>query len=114
MLFLARPHSRSSRTLSTHNQFANLLALLVVAMTATTGCSSLNAGSTSTSKPTQPIAIAGQLPPAAVGSSYNAVLSVNGGTAPYNFTIRSGTLPPGLSINGNTGAITGSPVRAGS
>src|SRR6266699_874547 len=53
------------------------------------------------------------LPPAAVASSYNAVLSVSGGTSPYQFTIIRGALPPGLAINSSTGAITGTPTAAG-
>jgi putative Ig domain-containing protein len=115
MLFLSSPYSALIRKFSKHQRIISVfVALLVAAMLATTGCSSsLNAGSTSTSKPTQPIAIAASLPPAAVGSPFNAVLSVSGGTAPYNFSIRQGTLPPGLSINGNTGAISGKPMRAG-
>ena len=115
MLFLVPPHPVLTRNFSRNQRIAGLFVVLLVAGTmATTGCSSLNAGSTSTSKPTQPIAIAAHLPPAAVGSAYNAVLSVSGGSAPYNFTIRAGTLPPGLSINGNTGSISGRPVRTGS
>jgi hypothetical protein len=115
MLFLISPHPVHIRNFSRNQRMFGLLVVLLVAMTlATTGCSSLNAGSTNTSKPTQPIAIAANFPPAAVGSAFNAVLSVSGGTAPYTFSIRQGTLPPGLSMNGNTGSISGKPVRIGS
>jgi hypothetical protein len=36
-----------------------------------------------------------------------------GGTAPFTFSISSGALPTGLSINSSTGAITGTPTTAG-
>jgi uncharacterized protein YhjY with autotransporter beta-barrel domain len=53
------------------------------------------------------------LPPAPQGSPYNQIVSATGGTAPYVFSILSGTLPPGLTLNSNTGAITGTPTTIG-
>jgi len=41
------------------------------------------------------------------GEPYSSSLVATGGVPPYSFTIRSGTLPPGLSLNPVTGAITG-------
>ncbi|MFL6429504.1 MAG: putative Ig domain-containing protein [Acidobacteriaceae bacterium] len=43
---------------------------------------------------------------------YSATLSATGGTAPYNWSIKSGSLPAGLSL-GAAGAITGTPTAAG-
>jgi Putative Ig domain/Right handed beta helix region len=40
-------------------------------------------------------------------------LSVQGGTAPYTWSVASGTLPPGLSLTPSDGAITGTPTQAG-
>jgi hypothetical protein len=51
---------------------------------------------------------------ATVGIAYSAMLSVIGGTAPFTYSIVSGSLPPGLSLNPSTGAITGTPTTAGS
>jgi hypothetical protein len=46
--------------------------------------------------------------------SYSAsVLSVEGGTAPFSWSVASGTLPPGLSLAPSNGAITGTPTNAG-
>ncbi len=53
------------------------------------------------------------LPPTTVQHPYDAVLSVNGGTSPYQFKVRQGVLPPGLVLNSSTGAITGTPTATG-
>ncbi len=52
------------------------------------------------------------LPPGNVGSSYGVTLSATGGTAPYVWTL-SGSLPPGLMLNGTQGTISGTPTAAG-
>ncbi|MGO9073110.1 MAG: putative Ig domain-containing protein, partial [Terriglobales bacterium] len=41
------------------------------------------------------------------------VLSVSGGNSPYQFSVVSGALPPGVSLNSTTGSITGQPTAAG-
>ena len=42
------------------------------------------------------------------GASYSGALSASGGTPPYgNWTVFSGSLPPGLTLNATTGAISG-------
>lgn len=43
----------------------------------------------------------------------NVRLRGKGGTAPYAYTIISGSLPTGTSLNGTTGAITGTPSTQG-
>lgn len=48
------------------------------------------------------------LPPAFVLVPYTGTsISATGGTAPYTYTVVSGTLPNGLSLNSSTGAISG-------
>jgi hypothetical protein len=44
-------------------------------------------------------------------TAYNAVLAATGGVAPYSWTITSGSLPAGLSLNSN-GTIAGTPTAA--
>ena len=48
-----------------------------------------------------------------VGFSYNSALVAQGGAAPYNWTITSGTLPPGLLLNASAGTISGTPSQVG-
>jgi hypothetical protein len=53
------------------------------------------------------------LPSGKVGIAYSKTLAASGGTAPYIWSIQSGALPAGLSLNPSTGAITGKPGKAG-
>jgi hypothetical protein len=48
-----------------------------------------------------------------VGSGYSSGVTATGGTAPYTFAVISGSLPPGLTLNASTGAITGTPSSEG-
>jgi hypothetical protein len=48
-----------------------------------------------------------------LGTPYSATLSADGGTGSYTYSIVSGSLPPGLTLNPSTGAITGTPTAAG-
>jgi hypothetical protein len=50
---------------------------------------------------------------AAVGASYQSQLAATGAWGVYAWSVTSGTLPAGLSLNTQTGAITGTPTAAG-
>jgi hypothetical protein len=52
------------------------------------------------------------LPSGQVGVAYSTALAASGGTTPYTWSLRNGTLPAGLSLNAATGAITGTPTAA--
>ncbi|HVN17294.1 MAG TPA: FG-GAP-like repeat-containing protein [Dongiaceae bacterium] len=54
------------------------------------------------------------LPNGIVPIAYSQTLQASGGTAPLTWSIASGSLPPNLSLNSATGAISGSPTTAGS
>jgi len=53
------------------------------------------------------------LPGGTQNSAYSATLTATGGTTPYSWSIASGTLPAGLSLDASTGAISGTPTGTG-
>jgi len=53
-------------------------------------------------------------PVGTLGKSYTLDLTGVGGTRPYSWTLLSGILPPGLTLNGGIGTISGTPTSAGS
>src|SRR5437016_5402428 len=53
------------------------------------------------------------LPTATSGSSYNTMLQASGGVSPYLWSITTGQLPLGLSLNASTGVISGTPSASG-
>jgi hypothetical protein len=40
-------------------------------------------------------------------------VTASGGTSPYAYSIASGSLPPGITLNAGSGAVTGTPTTAG-
>lgn len=48
------------------------------------------------------------------GAAFSYQLNATGGTPPYSWSIASGVLPPGLSMNSGTGLLAGAPASAGS
>ena len=71
----------------------------------------------------KPLAITVAAPPISVvaipaletmmGLSFNYQLSASGGTTPYAWSVGSGALPPGLSLNTTGGLISGIPTGGG-
>lgn len=60
----------------------------------------------------RPAIITETLPDGRVGDAYSATLSATG-RGPFNWSLSEGALPQGLSLNAQTGAITGTPVQHG-
>ena len=58
-----------------------------------------------------PLVISSRNPPdGVIGTAYSARLSSSGGTPPVTWSVTAGALPAGLSLNANTGAVTGTPT----
>jgi hypothetical protein len=53
------------------------------------------------------------LPAAQAGSPYSAQLAAAGGSGTYTWSVASGALPAGLSLNVSTGALLGTPSTVG-
>jgi hypothetical protein len=53
------------------------------------------------------------LPAATGGQPYSASLAAVNGVTPYSWSVSSGSLPPGLTLNSSTGQISGTPDVAG-
>jgi hypothetical protein len=51
---------------------------------------------------------------ATIGLPYTAILTAVGGTQPYTWSLPSGALPPGLTLDPITGIISGTPTAVGS
>jgi len=64
-------------------------------------------------KPAALVISTSALPDATVGQAYSATLQVTGGTAPFSWSVSSGTLPSGLSLTPSSGVISGTPSTAG-
>jgi hypothetical protein len=54
------------------------------------------------------------LPEVTDGENYDAAVGVLGGTTPYHWSLSSGTLPSGISLNTGTGVISGTTQQTGS
>ncbi|TPG16862.1 Ig domain-containing protein [Pedococcus bigeumensis] len=52
--------------------------------------------------------------PGTVGQPYSARGELDPAGAPYTLEVRSGTIPPGLTLNSQTGRLEGSPTTVGS
>src|SRR5271165_2211054 len=103
-LFLT--HSRFPRARS--QRLSVLIALLAVTLM-TTSCGTV----TQAAGAQNDLHVSGNLPAGAVNQSYNAVLAVSGGSSPYHFSVKTGVLPAGISLNPATGAFSGTPTTAG-
>jgi hypothetical protein len=53
------------------------------------------------------------LPNGTVNTTYSATLQATGGIPPITWSVASGTLPPGLTLDSNFGVISGTPTTVG-
>jgi hypothetical protein len=106
--------SGQTATSATYTAPSSVTSVLTVTITATSITDASKSSSLQIKVNPLPTITTTTVPTATAGTVYNAVVSVSGGTSPFRWTITSGTLPLGLSLNSSTGAITGTPTGAGS
>ena len=93
------------------NSFVIALFAIAIAFSACGGDSGGGNGDDSPSDPVAPTITTSSLPDGALTVVYNQTLAATG-TTPITWSIDSGVLPNGLSLNASTGAITGTPTVA--
>lgn len=77
------------------------------------GVSDLGAFEMRDGQPADLVLTTSTLPNATTGLAYSAMLGATGGVGPYAWSLVSGALPAGLSLNASNGAITGTATTAG-
>ena len=103
---LARKRLSKGLTLS-FVYVAVLTALLGLA-----GCASTHVASGDSPAPGKITVTTSSLPTGQTGNTYTSTLQAQGGTPPYKWSLTSGTLPAGLSLNSATGVISGTPTQS--
>jgi len=86
-----------------------ILALLLSCLPWLTSCTAANSAFASSSD----AKLSANLSSGNVGTTYNGTITVTGGQRPYLFSVSSGSLPAGLTLNSVTGTVSGTPQQPG-
>lgn len=95
---------------------ATTVAALLALLAGLAGCGGGDSGGGSTEPPPPPPTpsiLTQGLPDGTLGLAYTATLQGTSGTPPFTWSVSAGSLPAGLSLNGETGEITGTPTAIG-
>jgi len=102
--------TNTSTTSATYNAPAGGTSALTVTVTATSAANSAKSATASITVPAVPSITTTALSSGTVGVAYSATLAGTGGITPYTWSVASGTLPAGLSLNASSGTISGTPT----
>jgi len=97
----------------TYDAPASVASAQMATITATSNADSTKSASVQITVNVPPQISTSSLANGATGTAYNQSLTETGGSAPFMWTISSGAIPTGLSLNAGTGAITGAPTQGG-
>ena len=101
-MLIATPRTRSARA---------TLSLTCVAAAVLWGCSGGTGRGTDPPTPPASLSITTQsLPDGKLNVPYSATLAATGGTLPYTWSLDSGSLPAGLTLNSTSGLVSGVPT----
>lgn len=106
--------SGQTPTSVTYNAPPSVISAFTASVTATSITDSTRSATLQIKVSPPPAISTTTIPAATAGTAYNATLSESGGTSPYTWSVTAGALPAGLSLNGSTGTITGTPTGASS
>ena len=106
--------SATTATSVTYNTPASVTSAFTATVTATSITDPTKAAALQIKVNPLPTVNTTSIPAATAGAAYSATLSESGGISPYTWTITSGTLPAGVSLNSTTGAIAGTPAGVSS
>ena len=90
----------------TYTAPAATVSVQTVTLTATSVADKTKSGSVTLTIPAAPAITTTSLPSFTEGTAYSTTLAGSGGIAPYTWTLVSGTLPTGVSLNATTGEIS--------
>lgn len=97
------------------DEWCGVLGFLSLPAEGATSTYGLTLGMTSTASYTAaPLAAACPTQRFQIGVPYSSFLTATGGVAPYTWTVQSGTLPDGISLNASMGELSGTPTTLGS
>ncbi|MDP9838671.1 hypothetical protein J2T09_003443 [Neorhizobium huautlense] len=85
-----------------------------VVVTTANGTATLSSGYSYTAANLSLMPPSGALNSGTVGTVFSQTITVSGGSLPYSYSVNSGALPAGVTLNTATGAIVGTPTTAGS
>ena len=103
--------SNTTTSSATYTAPAPSSTALTVTVTATSVADATKTGTATITVPAKPAITTGALPAGTVGSAYSATMAGSVGIGPYTWSITSGTLPAGLTMN-SAGVIAGTPTAA--
>lgn len=106
--------TNQTTTSATYNTPGSVTSGLTATVTATSVTDSTKSATVQVKVNALPAVTMTSIPAATAGTAYSATLTESGGTSPYTWSVTPTTLPAGLSLNGSTGVISGTPTGGGS
>jgi Putative Ig domain len=76
-------------------------------------CVSAKAAATAEGVDIHVLSLWGVVPAGKVNEPYKGILQAGGGISPYEYVVVSGALPPGVTLESNSGLLTGTPTSPG-